>query len=212
MRITLHIKGMHCANCASNLESEIKKIKGVASVAVSFAGSLAEIEISSDSAWSKIPKAVSDLGFGIQTQKLDLVINGMHCASCVATLEQGLDETVGVTKAVVNMASASGAIHYVPEIISADKIMKIIRDLGFVPEARTLTQTSKPEFDETKEYRLRFWLSLPFSAAAITLSMVMMALNPAGYPPWVDYTLLLLVLPVQTWCAFPILRNAFAFS
>lgn len=209
MRITLHINGMHCANCASNLESEIKKIKGVVSVAVNFAGSLAEIEVSSNSAWSKIPKAVTGLGFSIQTEKLDLGIIGMHCASCVATLEQGLDETVGVTQAVVNQASASGAIDYVPEIISADTIMKIIRNLGFVPEARTVTQTSKPEFDETKEYRLRFWLSLPFSAAAITLSMVMMALNPVGYPAWVDYSLLMLVLPVQTWCAFPILRNAF---
>ena len=43
-KISVEVVGMHCASCATNLEREFKKIKGVEKASVSLAGEKAWIE------------------------------------------------------------------------------------------------------------------------------------------------------------------------
>ncbi|HXY74550.1 MAG TPA: cation transporter, partial [Dehalococcoidales bacterium] len=46
---------------------------------------------------------------------VQLPISGMSCATCAITIEKGLDETEGVSKANVNFASEKASVEFNPE-------------------------------------------------------------------------------------------------
>lgn len=63
MVLKYDIKGLDCAHCAANLESEIAEIKGVVSASVSFMTLKLEIEFEDDKkdiVLEKVMKLVSD--------------------------------------------------------------------------------------------------------------------------------------------------------
>lgn len=66
-----------------------------------------------------------------QPARIDLSIEGMHCASCVARVEKGLSGLAGVNNASVNLASEKASVEYDPSQISKDDLTKTIRDLGY---------------------------------------------------------------------------------
>jgi P-type Cu+ transporter len=63
-----------------------------------------------------------------------LRITGMHCASCASSVEKELQGSVGVKKAVVNIATEKATIEYDPEVINEAKIKKTVEDSGFSVE------------------------------------------------------------------------------
>jgi Cu+-exporting ATPase len=62
---------------------------------------------------------------------ISIPIKGMSCASCVATIEQALQQTTGVTKAHVNFASEKARVTYNPAILSKQDLEQVIRDAGY---------------------------------------------------------------------------------
>ncbi len=60
--------------------------------------------------------AVRDSGYGVQTERATLAIEGMTCASCVASLEVALGEVEGVVAANVNLATEKATMEYEPEV------------------------------------------------------------------------------------------------
>src|SRR5699024_11682428 len=56
-----------------------------------------------------------------QIQKT-ILINGMHCASCVSAVEKGLNNREGIQEASVNLATESAMITYDPQRISETEI------------------------------------------------------------------------------------------
>src|SRR3989344_5167415 len=58
-------------------------------------------------------------------------IRGMHCASCVATIERALLKTAGVHSVSVNFASESALIEFNENIISELSLAKIVESAGY---------------------------------------------------------------------------------
>ncbi|MBI2627453.1 heavy metal translocating P-type ATPase [Candidatus Nomurabacteria bacterium] len=58
-------------------------------------------------------------------------IQGMHCASCVATIERVLSKTAGVHSASVNFASESALIEFDENIISESSLEKAVSGAGY---------------------------------------------------------------------------------
>src|SRR3989344_2869234 len=58
-------------------------------------------------------------------------IQGMHCASCVATIERVLSKTSGVHSASANFASESALIEFDENIISESDLVKIVGGAGY---------------------------------------------------------------------------------
>ena len=54
----------------------------------------------------------------METQRLDLPIGGMHCASCVARVEQALQSLSGVQEAQVNLATETATLQYEPTTVT----------------------------------------------------------------------------------------------
>src|SRR5574341_2000327 len=69
----------------------------------------------------------------VATAKIDIGIRGMHCASCVSTIEKALAAVPGVTQAVVNLAAERGTIRYDPKAATPAAMVKAIAQTGYTP-------------------------------------------------------------------------------
>ncbi len=64
------------------------------------------------------------------TEKKTVKIEGMHCASCVASVEKSLKKVPGVVTAVVNLATESASVEYQPERATGTDLKKRWRTPG----------------------------------------------------------------------------------
>ena len=67
----------------------------------------------------------------MRKESRQVIINGMHCASCAGRIENLLGQTEGIVSAEVNLASESMELSWHPEKIELDTIAGKIADLGF---------------------------------------------------------------------------------
>jgi Cu+-exporting ATPase len=61
----------------------------------------------------------------------ELHIEGMHCASCVALIEESLTDRAGVTAASVDLDSARAVVHYDPSLVDPDDLRATIAEAGY---------------------------------------------------------------------------------
>lgn len=64
-------------------------------------------------------------------QKITLPIKGMHCASCVMKIENGLKQSDGVSDAVVNIATEKATVTFDEARTDAEKIKQAVRKTGY---------------------------------------------------------------------------------
>lgn len=66
-----------------------------------------------------------------KTIEQEIDIFNMHCAGCVATIENGLKKIPGISDVRVNFATQSGTINFVDSLYSADQIIDDVKNLGY---------------------------------------------------------------------------------
>ena len=102
--VVLDVEGMTCASCVGRVERALKAVPGVTAASVNLATERAEVTgLGLDRA--ALVKAVWDVGYDVASPPVDLAIDGMTCASCVARVERALKSVPGVTDATVNLAT-----------------------------------------------------------------------------------------------------------
>jgi len=105
-RETLFITGMTCASCVGRVEKALKKVEGVESAQVNLATEKAVVSSSEPLDLMVLTKAVERAGYEVSaTQPIELEIDGMTCASCVARVEKALKKVTGVQQANINLAT-----------------------------------------------------------------------------------------------------------
>ena len=135
-RIVIDVEGMTCASCVGRVERALQAVPGVKTAAVNLATERAEI-IGPDLDRSALVKAIEDAGYDVPTRPIDLVIEGMTCASCVARVERALKTVPGVTAANVNLATERATVTGTADLAS---LIGAIADAGY--EARAATETA----------------------------------------------------------------------
>jgi Cu+-exporting ATPase len=133
--------------------------------------------------------------------KKQLIIKGMHCATCALNIEKGLVKLPGVKTASVNFAAEKAFVEFDPKKISAQEIVAKVHDLGY--EAAEEAEVSEEVTDEAKKLRKTFWLSVLFTLPVLLISMPqllapfwMNAMNLMNFPGR-GWLLLGLTIPVQ---------------
>ncbi len=131
-RIVLDIGGMHCVTCAQTIEKRLPKLNGIIYATVNLATEKAIIDYDPDLVDQKtIENAITEVGYTVVHEKIALKISGMHCATCVQTIEKALNGTDGVYKSSVNLALETATVEYNPQQISLAGIKKTVRDIGY---------------------------------------------------------------------------------
>jgi copper chaperone CopZ len=61
----------------------------------------------------------------------ELHIEGMHCSSCVALIEESLTEQAGVAEAVVDLEASRAVVRYDPRLIGPDALLATVVAAGY---------------------------------------------------------------------------------
>ncbi|KRZ94815.1 Copper-transporting ATPase 1 [Trichinella sp. T8] len=139
-RCTLAIEGMTCASCVANIERNLMNVDGINKVLVSLIAGKADVTYDATVILpSQIVNFVEDMGFACKLmeestatkRKLELMIVGMTCTSCVHRIERNVKNLRGVVDAEVTLTNSSGVFIYEPNQCTPRSIMKCIEDLGY---------------------------------------------------------------------------------
>lgn len=63
--------------------------------------------------------------------RVDLTVDGMHCAACATGIEGALHKTAGVAAAHVNFAARRASVSYDPRLLSERDVLDCIERLGY---------------------------------------------------------------------------------
>lgn len=64
-KVKLTISGMHCASCAGNVESSLKKVQGVKEVSVNVMTNKGILQVDDGTSVEDLKKAVSKVGYNV---------------------------------------------------------------------------------------------------------------------------------------------------
>ena len=64
-------------------------------------------------------------------KKVELVVEGMHCASCASNIDNALTPVHGVSSANVNLTTRKATIVYNEKVLKVEDLAKIIISKGF---------------------------------------------------------------------------------
>ncbi|HUZ21265.1 MAG TPA: heavy metal translocating P-type ATPase [Acidimicrobiales bacterium] len=134
------------------------------------------------------------------TDRVELAIEGMTCASCATRIEKRLNRLEGVA-ATVNFASEHAAVAFDPAHVSVDDLIGAVEAAGYhasLPEAVL-------EGDPGRPFRLRLALAVVLSLPLVLFAWV----PPARVPGW-EWVSLALSIPVVFYSGWPFHRAAAA--
>jgi heavy metal translocating P-type ATPase len=107
--VMLDVRGMTCASCVGRVERALLAVPGVELASVNLATERAEISGRAlDRA--RLVSVVEDAGYDVASPAIELEVEGMTCASCVARVEKALLSVPGVTAATVNLVTERASI------------------------------------------------------------------------------------------------------
>ncbi|MBS3980942.1 MAG: heavy metal translocating P-type ATPase, partial [Rhodobacteraceae bacterium] len=108
--LSLPVDGMTCASCVVRVERALTAVPGVTSATVNLATERAEVLSAAPIDRAALVAAVDRVGYTVPSQTVDIAIEGMTCASCVARVERALTAVPGVQSANVNLATERATV------------------------------------------------------------------------------------------------------
>ncbi|MFC1823567.1 heavy metal translocating P-type ATPase [Thermodesulfobacteriota bacterium] len=204
--ITMPITGMTCANCAMNIERNVKKLAGVREANVNFASERAAISFDEDKIQvDDLIKKIQDAGFGVAKATAEFPITGMTCSNCAGTIERTLKKKVpGVIEASVNFAAERVLAEYIPTMTSVEEMASAIEGAGY---GVVLSEEMADEEDaelvarkaEIKDQTKKFLVGVLFTTPLFILSMGrdFSLFGLWSQAAWVNWLFWALATPVQ---------------
>jgi P-type Cu+ transporter len=136
-------------------------------------------------------------------EQVNLIVSGMHCASCAKIIEKSLQKVPGVKEANVNFAAEKARVIFDASKINANNLIAAVKSVGY---KASLSDNSNPEEErkrkekENKDYRNRF-----FSALILSLPMLYFMLldffkflpGREELMPYIGIVSLILTIPIQ---------------
>ena len=145
MKVTIPIEGMHCAACAQTIEKALNRLEGV-KAAVNLATEEAAVTYDPQvTTLDSVIQAIKDTGYGVQSNKVELSITDMHCATCAVNISKALQKKEGITSAQVNFASEKAYVEYLP-FLNENELINTIKNAGYT----AMKSVSGDESEKTK--------------------------------------------------------------
>ncbi|MFH1637380.1 MAG: heavy metal translocating P-type ATPase [Candidatus Woesearchaeota archaeon] len=140
-------------------------------------------------------------------KKVSLKINGMHCQSCATLIDKKLAKHEGISYSNVNLATETATVKFDPKKVSENKIIGIIKSLGYGAEHEAAHSHSYlVKKDEIRRMKILFLISAIFAVPVFILGMFFTK-TPVPYQPYIMWAL---ATPVQFFVGFQFYRGAFA--
>ncbi|OTG67619.1 heavy metal translocating P-type ATPase [Acinetobacter silvestris] len=140
---SVSIEGMTCASCVGRVEKALNKIDSVESVSVNLATEKATIHSNQPINYAEVFKAIERSGYSVaQKPSIELIIEGMTCASCVGRVEKALKKVDGVSRANVNLTTEKAVIQTYTDV-SINTLIAAIERAGYNAKSAEQNQTEQ---------------------------------------------------------------------
>lgn len=144
--------------------------------------------------------------------RIDILIGGITCPSCVWLLERMLVRTTGVEYVSISYSGGVASIRFDPALVKPLELFSVIARLGYVPRPYSVDQSEKEARRERDDLLLRF-------GTALFLTMQLMAYSYALYAGYfqgiggamkqfLQYVSLLVTTPVVFYSGWPFIVGA----
>ncbi|KAK7500531.1 hypothetical protein BaRGS_00008106 [Batillaria attramentaria] len=154
----ISIKGMTCASCVRNIESNMQSKPGVKSIRVSLAENSGIVTYDPKVLTAaKVAEMIDDMGFdaavtreeeGLSDDEFaqiasrsnsssdgprtcEISIHGMTCNSCVKNIESNIKDKPGIKEIKVSLADSNGLVTFDPSVVTPAQIAEMVDDMGF---------------------------------------------------------------------------------
>ena len=120
---------------------------------------------------------------------VDLTVTGMTCAACQANVQRALSRQAGVTQASVNLITGQARVTFHPGAVQPSQLVSAVEAIGYgaapvgVEASAVAAQASRDraQIDEFRDLRAKAIVSGVCAAAAMALSMPLMAAGAADH-------------------------------
>jgi P-type Cu2+ transporter len=129
------------------------------------------------------------------TEKKNLPVTGMHCASCALRVEKQLQAHEGVRSAVVNFAASSVLVEYDPSVAGVEEFKETLNEIGFdiIAGENKNIEADEAAMKETAELRHNTIWAAILAFPVVIIGMFLMNL------PYRNWIMLVLSTPVVFW-------------
>jgi len=200
----LPISGLSCASCVARVEKALAAAPGVTAASVNLATEVATLQAAPTVTLAALAKTVAAAGYGIASETVDLGIQGLTCASCVARVEKALLKVPGVLSASVNLATERAQVLVVLGT-DAEILRQAVAAAGYRSvrdDAPAVAASSRLSLSDGWRVVLSALITLPLTTPMAALAFgVHWAL-----PGWLQLTLASLV---QFWLGGRFYRSGF---
>jgi len=180
---TISITGMSCASCVGKIEKALMRKEGVKKATINFATERAMVEFDPNITNGKdVEKVIEDTGYNVVGKGADNVLKlkivGMDNPHCVSTISGALDKLPGIVDKEL-LITEKAIINFDPKKVSASKIKKTIKSLGYEPlgETASLDTEKKAREKEIRNLKIRTFTAIGFSLPLLYAAMIVPFFN-----------------------------------
>ncbi len=204
--ISFQITGMHCANCAKNIEKELQAHEYIKDAQVQFGNETAKVTYdSSRGSLRTIQEILKRIGFFITAHKLSIAINGMHCASCAEKVKKSLLNIDWIIDANVNVATQMALISVVPQLFDTKELRFAIEQSGF-GYGGSIEEQGSDEIEKNRNLEQRYRICRLIAAFGFSLPLMILMYLPGSVIHHYPLYQLIFALPVFVFVSYPIFK------
>jgi len=149
----------------------------------------------------KAREKINDGGKG--NTQTNLILSGMHCASCARIIEKNLQKVPGVKEANVNFAAEKARVIFDPSKVKVNDLVAAVSKAGYgakPADASNPEEERKRKEQEINDYRNKFFSSLILSLPMLyfmLLDFFKFLPGKEGLMPYIGIISLILTIPIQ---------------
>jgi Cu+-exporting ATPase len=143
------------------------------------------------------------------TERLELGVQGMTCASCAGRIERKLNKLDGVT-ASVNYATEKASVEFDAATVTPDDLLGAVAAAGYAAELPRTADAPRPGDDEdaTEDPYLRDLRIRLIGATVLAVPLLLVSMIPPLQFEYWQWFALQLAVPIVLWAGWPFHRAA----
>uniref|UniRef100_A0A3B4UBX1 Copper-transporting ATPase 2 n=1 Tax=Seriola dumerili TaxID=41447 RepID=A0A3B4UBX1_SERDU len=129
--VTFKLLGLTTEHQARTIETRISILKGVLGISFSLPKKFAKVDYDTSVTTTKeIALELQSLGYSVESA-VQISVDGMHCQSCVQSIEGQIGELPGVSYIQVSLQDCAALIVFQPLLVAQQELRDKIEDMGF---------------------------------------------------------------------------------
>lgn len=147
VRYELSVAGMTCGGCIRSVETALGAVPGVIRAEADLVTRRAIVEAEPDVNLTALSEALAKKGYATDAQELTFAIDGMHCGSCVARVEEATLSVPGVQSATANLTTSTLTVTVLDGATVRSGIPAALERIGY--RADPVAPEAPPKANET---------------------------------------------------------------